>query len=316
MVLTRGQLGTRSLRSRAVTIKLFKKQLPVGRSCRKTTPSRRPRVSIQTDRTQSTVENNMCVQSLHATSSTHIWCSAPRHKSTAVLHTHKVLPGTIDDPRPSASSSLLLPATPAPSLQPDKNGRIAYGDFHKVVECFAFSVCLDNVVFVDEVNVGIPKDDAWDQFAAFVPRQCLEHGNEHLLGCYPRWMCPRDLHPSPEKIKEELAIKLKRYQHDPYDFETSSSRFRSDCQSTLWSQIDTPIAEGRCGDDVIFLIRWNLCWTPDNNIDDLGWVRLSHRVQEGRIGRRLSKRLEATAGMRAERTKSMAEVFKQIGELC
>jgi hypothetical protein len=129
-------------------------------------------------------------------------------------------------------------------------------------------------------------------------------------------MRPRDLHPSPEKMKEELATMLQGYQKDPYDFETLSCRFRSDCQSTLWSQIDTPIAEGRCGEDVIYLIRWKLCWTPSKNIDNLNWVTSSHRVQEGRIGRRGSKRLEATAEMRAKKTKAITAAFKEIGELC
>lgn len=298
MALTGGQLGTRSLRSGDLTIKPSRKRLPVGRSYRRTTTTLRSRVSIQTDGTQSAVKSNMYVLPLYAASSTHVWCSTPRCGSSSVLHAHETLPGIIDDPitRPSTSSSLLSPTPPAPSLQPDKSGRIAHGDFHEVAGYFAPSTCLDNVVSVHKADVGIPKDGAWDQFAAFIPRHCVEHGKEHLLGCYPRWMRPRDLHPSPEKIKEELAVMLQGYRKDPYDFETLSSRFRSDCQSTLWSQIDTPIAEGRCGEDVIYLIRWKLCWTPNKNVDDLDWVMSSHQVQEGRIGRRGSKRLRKDNG--------------------
>jgi hypothetical protein len=280
VALTRGQLGTRSLRNGDVTIKLSRKRLPVGRSYRKTTTSLRRRVSIQTDGTQSAVENSTYVLPLNAASSTHVWCSTPRCESTSVLHAHKALPGIIDDPvtRPSTSSSLLSPTPLAPSLQPDQSGRIAHGDFHEAASYSAPSACQDSMVSVHEANVGIPKDGAWDQFTAFISRHCVEHGKEHLLGCYPRWMRPRDLHPSPEKMKEELATMLQGYQKDPYDFKTLSSRFQSDCQSTLWSQIETPIEESRCGDDLIYLIRWKLCWTPDKNIDDLSWVMTSHRA--------------------------------------
>jgi hypothetical protein len=312
MALTRGQLGTRSLRSGDVTIKLSRKRLPVSRSYRKTTTSLRRRVSIQTNGTQSAVEKS------YAASSTHVWCSTPRCESTSVLYTHKALLGIIDDPvtQLSTSSSLLSPTPLAPSLQPDQSGRITHSNFHEAASYFAPSACQDSMVSVHEANVGIPKDGAWDQFAAFIPRHCVEHGKEHLLGCYPRWMRPRDLHPSPEKMKEELATMLQEYQKDPYDFETLSSRFRSDCQSTLWSQIETPIEEGRCGDDLIYLIRWKLCWTPDKSIDDLSWVMTSHRAQEERIRRRESKRLEAMAGIRAEKTMAMTVAFKEIGELC
>ena len=69
MALTRGQLGTRSLRSGDVTIKLSKKRLPVGRSHRRTTATLRPRVSIRTDGTQSGVENSTHVPPLYSASS-------------------------------------------------------------------------------------------------------------------------------------------------------------------------------------------------------------------------------------------------------
>ncbi len=169
MALTRGQLGTRSLRSGDVTIKLSKKRLPVGRSHRRTTATLRPRVSIRTDGTQSGVENSTHVPPLYSASSTHVWCSTARRESTSVLHAHEaLLPGTIDDPvsRPTAPSSLSSFTAPAPSLQPDKNGRIAHGDFHEAASYFAPSTCLEDTVSVHEEYVGIPKDGAWDQFAA------------------------------------------------------------------------------------------------------------------------------------------------------
>lgn len=236
MALTRGQLGTRSLRSGDVTIKLSRKRLPVSRSYRRTTATLRPRVSIRTDGTQSAVENSTHVLPSYSASSTHVWCSTARGESTSVLHAHEaLLPGTIDDPvsRPTASSSLSSFTAPAPSLQPDKSGRIAHGDFHEAASYFAPSTCLKDMVSIHEEYVGIPKDGAWDQFAVFMSRHCVEHGKEHLLSCYPRWMRPRDLHPSPKKVNEELAAMLRGYQKDPYNFETLSSKFRSNCKSTL-----------------------------------------------------------------------------------
>jgi hypothetical protein len=94
-----------------------------------------------------------------------------------------------------------------------------------------------------------------------------------------------------------------------------NSKYQSDCGSALWSQVDTPIAEGRCGEDLVFLIRWKLLWTPVSNMDDPSWAMSSCKIQEERTRRRSSGRLEATAQWRAKRAMAMAATFKEIGEL-
>jgi hypothetical protein len=42
----------------------------------------------------------------------------------------------------------------------------------------------------------------------------------------------------------------------------------------------------------------------------------SYRAQEERIRRQKSKRLKATAGIRAEKTMAITAAFKEISELC
>jgi hypothetical protein len=163
IALTRGQLGTRSLRRGDIIIKLSKTRLHVGRSYRRTTGSLRSRVSIRIDGTQSAVENSTHVLPSYAAYSTHVWCSAPRRTSTSVLHEHEArLLGTIEDPvsRPIASSSLSSFTVPSPSPRPNNSGRIARGDFHEASSYSALSIGPKDVVAIKEEYVGIPKDGA------------------------------------------------------------------------------------------------------------------------------------------------------------
>jgi hypothetical protein len=97
------------------------------------------------------------------------------------------------------------PSIPAPILQPDVKGIIAHHDSLEGVHTSALPISRDGIVSVDELDVGIPNDGVWDQFAAFKSRICFEHGKEeYLLGCHSRWMRPTDFDPSK---RDELVAK-------------------------------------------------------------------------------------------------------------
>lgn len=278
MTLTRGQAGKRHLRNRSIKIQPIMRPSPIG--TRRTTGTLRP--SLSTARVEAVVES--CAG---ASSNDEILYSGPM----GVFACRSIL---------------------APTLQPHDKGIIAHHGFLEAANISALPISRDGTVLVDELDVGIPDDGVWDQSAAYESRICFEHGKEYLLGCHSRWMRPTDFGPSK---RDELVAKLRAYQINPYDFETLNSKYRSDCESALWSQVDTPIAEGRCGEDLVFLIRWKLLWTPVSNIDDLSWAMSSCKVQQERTGRRSSGRLEVTAERRAKRSLAIAAIFKEIGEL-
>jgi hypothetical protein len=285
MTLTRAQIDKRHLRNRTIKIQPIMKPSPIG--TRRTTGILRP--SLIAAQVESVVES--CA-------------GASSNTQMSSLDDEILYSGTMGD--------FACPSIPAPILQPDDKGIIAHHDSLEAANTSALRISRDGTVSVDELDVGIPNDGVWDQFAAFKSRICFEHGKEYLLGCHSRWMRPTDFDPSK---RDELVTKLRVYQINPYDFETLNSKYQSDCKSALWSQVDTPIAEGRCGEDVVFLIRWKLVWTPVSNMDDPSWAESSCKVQEERTGRRSSGRLEATAKGRAERTIAMAAVFKEISKL-
>jgi hypothetical protein len=278
MTLTRGRTGRRHLRNRTIEIHPIIKPSPIG--TRRTTGTLR--LSLSTARVESVVESY-----------------ADASPNNEILYS-----GTMGD--------FACPSTVAPTLQPHDKGIITHDNFLEAADISALPINSDGAVLVDELDVGIPDDGVWDQSAAYKSRICFEHGKEYLLGCHSRWMRPSDFGPSK---RDELVAKLRAYQIKPYDLEILSSKYRSDCESALWSQVDTPIAEGRCGEDEVFLIRWKLIWTPVTNIDNLSWAISSCKVQQERSGRRSSRRLEVTTERRARRALEIAAMFKKIGEL-
>jgi hypothetical protein len=86
------------------------------------------------------------------------------------------------------------------------------------------------------------------------------------------------------------------------------SAFQAKCYGSLWSHIDTPLQRGKLGDTAIYLIRWKLCWIPESYIDDMDWVHSSFNVQNERIQRRRSARVEKTAAKRVAKRESMMVV--------
>lgn len=72
--------------------------------------------------------------------------------------------------------------------------------------------------------------------------------------------------------KMKLEDMLQRYEQHPHDFEMLNRRLRTECNGSLWSQIDTVIKRAQCGDDDVYLIRWKPYWTHQSNVDDLSWV--------------------------------------------
>jgi hypothetical protein len=278
MALTRGQTNRRHLRNRTIKIHPIMKASPIG--TRRTTGTLRP--SLSTARVESVVEG--CDD------------ASPNNE---ILYS-------------GAMGDFACPSTVAPTPQPHDKGIIAHDDFLRAANISASPTLGDGIVLVDELEVGTPDDGVWDQSAAYESRICFEHGEEYLLGCHSRWMRPTDFEPSK---RDALVAKLQEYQIKPQGFETLSSKYRSDCESALWSHVDTPIAEGRCGEDMVFLIRWKLVWTPVTNIDDPSWAISSCKVQQEHTGRRSSGRLEVTAERRAKRSLAIATMFKEIGEL-
>lgn len=107
-------------------------------------------------------------------------------------------------------------------------------------------------------------------------------------------MRPRNLGMS-EAVLEHM---LQQYERKPYDLDVFSRRFRSECDCDLESQVDTPIARGKCGDDVVYLTRWKLYWNLASDINDLGWVRASYTMQNRCFKRRCSVRAGRTASER------------------
>jgi hypothetical protein len=167
--------------------------------------------------------------------------------------------------------------------------------------------------FISLEDVGPPADQAWDHFAAIDCRLCLEHGTEWLLCCNPRWMRADDFNTPFAKTKLEDI--LQKYEQDPHDFEMLNHRLRSECNGSLWSQIDTVIKHARCGNDDIYLIRWKSYWSPQSNISNLSWVSSSVATSDALFERRRSDRVREKAPGLAVRMEAKIAAFKQIDEL-
>jgi hypothetical protein len=67
------------------------------------------------------------------------------------------------------------------------------------------------------------------------------------------------MHPDDFNIpvaKTKLEDMPRAYEQDPRDFKMPNQRLRTECNGSLWSQIDTAIKRAQCGDDDVYLIRW------------------------------------------------------------
>jgi hypothetical protein len=115
--------------------------------------------------------------------------------------------------------------------------------------------------------------------------------------------------------KTKLEGMLQRYEQDPHDFEMLNHRLQSECNDSLWSQIDTVIKRARYGNEDIYLIRWKSYWTPQSNIDDLDWALSSVEALDALFERRRSDRVREKAPELKFRMEAKIAAFKQIDEL-
>ena len=79
-------------------------------------------------------------------------------------------------------------------------------------------------------------------------------------------------------------------------FEASPTPLRAECNQTLWSHIDTRHSKAKLEMEVIYRIRWKLCWTPKSKIDD---------AKSKCMKRRQSARVRDTAPERAAKIDTM-----------
>ena len=92
-------------------------------------------------------------------------------------------------------------------------------------------------------------------------RFCFEHGEEEwLLENAERWMYPSDINVG--RAEAKLEAMLQKYESRPSDLKPYHPASRAECIGGLWSHVEIPIQRGKIGDEVIYLIRWKLCWTP------------------------------------------------------
>lgn len=177
-------------------------------------------------------------------------------------------------PSPSPSPSPLHPQTlKKDGCATEKKGRLA-SDTH--TEATARSVAIPHLarenVCPNPGDVGVPKDGDWDHIAAPETRFCFNHKeDEWLLSCTDRWMRPSDFNLPGAELT--LGAKLQKYQTESSDPQMHRPLYQAECNGNLWSQVDVPMKRGKSGDEVIYLIRWKWCWTPQSNIDDMTWVR-------------------------------------------
>lgn len=146
----------------------------------------------------------------------------------------------------------------------------------------------------DADDIGLPEDGIWDHDASYQERFCFDHGEpEWLLGTPDRWMRPRDFTIS--GAEAQLEAKLQEYNRTPWGFQARSRLFQAECSHSLWYHMDVPIKEAKFEDEVVYLIRWKVCWTPESNINDMQWVRMSYKANNTGLECRRSARIESTA---------------------
>ena len=191
------------------------------------------------------------------------------------------------------------PPQPNPLVRGTKEKK---GDIPTGTDCT--SGLTEETIVLDPDNVGVPNEGKWDIVAAYEPRFCFQHGQtEWLLRCTDRWMRPSDFNFG--EVQEKLENKLHKYEREPYTLKLDS---HAECNNNLWSHLDTPIGRGKFQDDIIYLCRWKLCWTPEFMIDDKNWVQDSCKARDESIGRRRSSRIEETTADRTAKMKQMMVV--------
>jgi hypothetical protein len=141
-------------------------------------------------------------------------------------------------------------------------------------------------------DVGLPADGIWDHDASYQERFCFNHSEpEWLLGIPNMWMRPRDFNISGAEAK--LAAKLQEYNRNPWEFNAHSRLFQAECSHRLWSHMDVPIKKAKFEDEVVYLIGWKVCWTPESNNYDIQWVRASYKANNTSLECRRSARIES-----------------------
>ncbi|KAF7502348.1 hypothetical protein GJ744_006002 [Endocarpon pusillum] len=220
--------------------------------------------------------------------------------SRGAYDTPEVLPAlnthTIISPRfPSA------PPQPKPLVHKTEEKK---GDTSTKTHCT--SGITEETIVHDPDEVGIPNEGNWEIVAAYESRFCFKHGQrEWLLRTADRWMRPSDFI---GEVKEKLESKLHKYWGEPYSLEPKLLDSPAECHSNLWSHLDTPTQRGRLEDEIVYLCRWKLCWTPEAMIGDKSWVQASCKARDQSIGRRRSSRIEETTADRTAKMKQMMVV--------
>jgi hypothetical protein len=157
-------------------------------------------------------------------------------------------------------------------------------------------------------QVGLPLDGRWDHDAAYDNRYCFQHGeDEFLLGTPSRWMRSTDFRlPA---VEERLESMFERFDERPSAFNPHSRRHQAECTSRLASHIESVIGRSTLDDQVLYLIRWKLRWTPRSCIDDGDWLAASLRVNRNPQCQR-SSRLEQTAEARRKKNEDIMRVVR------
>jgi hypothetical protein len=150
-------------------------------------------------------------------------------------------------------------------------------------------------------DVDIPTNKIWTWVAAHESRFCWEHGqDEWLLEFEDSLVCPGDFDVSEAEVKLEKM--LQGYQQD----KVTSKRKPAECDSDLWSEVDTPVKYDEIRG---YLIRWKRRWTLESDIGDLEQVKASYTRQNAAINRRCSDRVEKNSkAMMASRERTMVVV--------
>lgn len=157
---------------------------------------------------------------------------------------------------------------------------------------------------VNPEDVGPPADGLWDHTAAYRQRFCSIHEEtEWLLAAVDTWMRPEDFNDSNAEAK--LEARFQEYQRKPWSFQVRSRK--AGCNCRLWSHVDVPINKAEVGEKTIYLIRWKACWTPESNIDDLGWVHRSYQKNNLDLQSQRSSQVENSAEDRQTKNQTIAE---------
>jgi hypothetical protein len=212
-------------------------------------------------------------------------------------------PGVADDPtvRNSLTSPQLAPALPPPSPLHHEIGEI---ESAAAKTAHVISDAIEETIILNPDEIGIPNEGKWGLVSARQSRSCFQHGEkEFLLHCVDRWMRVSDF--DVYEAKTRLEGRLQKYQREPWSLDPGLLNSRAECNSTLWSHLDTPKQRGKFGGEDIYLCRWKFCWTPETNIDDKEWVQASCGALED--GRRRSPRARKTEGV-AEKWEQMRVV--------